>query len=284
MEEQTKVICLDEVDSTNQYLKEHAENLPDGCVVTALHQTAGKGRLGKQWHDREGKSLLASWLYKNLTVEQMTLLPFLSGISVRQALEEMGFTPERSRKGNVCVTIGGEGSPLILAAHVDTLGAMVRSIKSNGRLRPTTLGGHQWCTADGENCTVHTRDGKVYTGVVLNKEPSAHVADQKVEATEENMEILLDENVSTEKDVKVLGIQVGDIIAMDPRTVVTPSGYIKSRFLDDKLSAAILLGIAKEVAKVMLNHLENTGEASGELFSEKLETEIIAGKSVRVLA
>ena len=63
------------------------------------------------------------------------------------------------------------------------------------------------------------------------------------------MEILLDENVSTEKDVKVLGIQVGDIIAMDPRTVVTPSGYIKSRFLDDKLSAAILLGIAKEVAE-----------------------------------
>ena len=132
---------------------------------------------------------------------------------------------------------------------MDTLGAMVRSIKSNGRLRPTTLGGHQWCTADGENCIVHTRDGKVYTGVVLNKEPSAHVADQKVEATEENMEILLDENVSTEKDVKVLGIQVGDIIAMDPRTVVTPSGYIKSRFLDDKLSAAILLGIAKEVAE-----------------------------------
>ena len=69
-------------------------------------------------------------------------------------LEEMGFTPERSRKGNVCVTIGGEGSPLILAAHVDTLGAIVRPIKSNGRLRPTTLGGHQWCTADGENCAV----------------------------------------------------------------------------------------------------------------------------------
>ena len=188
-------------------------------------------------------------------LKALTSIPSPSGFTKEVAqylvstLEEMGFTPERSRKGNVCVTIGGEGSPLILAAHVDTLGAMVRSIKSNGRLRPTTLGGHQWCTADGENCTVHTRDGKVYTGVVLNKEPSAHVADQKVEATEENMEILLDENVSTEKDVKVLGIQVGDIIAMDPRTVVTPSGYIKSRFLDDKLSAAILLGIAKEVAE-----------------------------------
>ena len=146
-------------------------------------------------------------------LKALTSIPSPSGFTKEVAqylvstLEEMGFTPERSRKGNVCVTIGGEGSPLILAAHVDTLGAMVRSIKSNGRLRPTTLGGHQWCTADGENCTVHTRDGKVYTGVVLNKEPSAHVADQKVEATEENMEILLDENVSTEKDVKVLGIQ-----------------------------------------------------------------------------
>ena len=107
-------------------------------------------------------------------LKALTSIPSPSGFTKEVAqylvstLEEMGFTPERSRKGNVCVTIGGEGSPLILAAHVDTLGAMVRSIKSNGRLRPTTLGGHQWCTADGENCIVHTRDGKVYTGVVLN--------------------------------------------------------------------------------------------------------------------
>ena len=140
-----------------------------------------------------------------------------------------------------------DGEPLVLAAHVDTLGAMVRSIKDNGRLRPTTLGGHVWSTADGENCTIHTRDGKVYTGVVLNTEPSAHVADKKVETLEENMEILLDEPVSTKAETLALGIQTGDIIAMDPRTVITESGYIKSRFLDDKLSASILLGIAKIV-------------------------------------
>ena len=107
-------------------------------------------------------------------------------------LETMGYEPCVSNKGNVSVTIGGEGNPLVLAAHVDTLGAMVRSIKDNGRLRPTTLGGHQWNTADGENCMVFTRDGREYTGVVLNTEPSAHVADEKVEAKEENMEILLD--------------------------------------------------------------------------------------------
>lgn len=162
-------------------------------------------------------------------------------------LETMGYEPCVSNKGNVSVTIGGEGNPLVLAAHVDTLGAMVRSIKDNGRLRPTTLGGHQWNTADGENCMVFTRDGREYTGVVLNTEPSAHVADEKVEAKEENMEILLDENVDNKDDVKALGIQTGDIIAMDPKTVITKSGYIKSRFLDDKLSASILLGIAHAV-------------------------------------
>ena len=162
-------------------------------------------------------------------------------------LSSLGYFPERSNKGNVFVTLGGSGSPLVLAAHVDTLGAMVRSIKENGRLRPTTIGGHQWSTADGENCTIHTRDGRVYTGVVLNKEPSSHVADQKTELIEENMEILLDENVTSDQDTLALGIQTGDIIAMDPRTVVTESGYIKSRFLDDKLSAAILLGLARAV-------------------------------------
>lgn len=165
-----------------------------------------------------------------------------------ETLRDMGFGPERSNKGNVLVELGGEGEPLVLASHVDTLGAMVRSIKDNGRLRPTTLGGHQWSTADGENCTVYTRDGNVYTGVVLNTEPSAHVADEPVKTIEKNMEILLDENVDSKDDVLELGIQAGDIIAMDPRTTVTESGYIKSRFLDDKLSASILLGLARAVA------------------------------------
>ncbi len=165
-----------------------------------------------------------------------------------ETLRDMGFGPERSNKGNVLVELGGEGEPLVLASHVDTLGAMVRSIKDNGRLRPTTLGGHQWSTADGENCTVYTRDGNVYTGVVLNTEPSAHVADEPVKTLEKNMEILLDENVDSKDDVLELGIQTGDIIAMDPRTTVTESGYIKSRFLDDKLSASILLGLARSVA------------------------------------
>lgn len=186
-------------------------------------------------------------------LKTLTAIPSPSGYTknatdyLMKLLQDMGYEPKLSRKGNVFVTLGGEGEPLVLAAHVDTLGAMVRSIKDNGHLRPTTLGGHVWSTADGENCTIHTRDGKVYTGVVLNTEPSAHVADKKVETLEENMEILLDEPVSTKAETLALGIQTGDIIAMDPRTAITESGYIKSRFLDDKLSASILLGIAKIV-------------------------------------
>lgn len=186
-------------------------------------------------------------------LQHLTAIPSPTGYTkqvtayVYKVLKELGYEPEYTRKGNVQAVLGGEGSPLILAAHLDTLGAMVRSIKANGRIRPTTLGGHQWSTADGENCTLHTRDGRVYTGVVLNREPSAHVAVEKVLQVEENMEILLDENVSTAEEIKALGIEVGDIIAMDPRTCVTKSGYIKSRFLDDKLSSAILLGLAKSV-------------------------------------
>jgi len=186
-------------------------------------------------------------------LKALTAIPSPTGFTnkaaayVEETLRGLGFEPERSNKGNVHCCIGGSGNPLVLAAHVDTLGAMVRSIKENGRLRPTTLGGHQWSTADGENCKVFTRDGRMYTGVVLNTEPSAHVADEKVEAKEENMEILLDENVDSKEETLALGVQPGDIIAMDPRTVITPSGYIKSRFLDDKLSAAILIGFAKWV-------------------------------------
>lgn len=191
--------------------------------------------------------------YIGETLKELTAVPSPSGYTDKAAdlvidvLSKMGYQPRKTRKGNVECEIGGEGRPLVLASHVDTLGAMVRAIKSNGRLRPTTLGGHQWSTADGENCMVFTREGKMYTGVVLNREPSAHVRDTNIETKEENMEILLDENVSSREDVVKLGIENGDIIAMDPKTVITESGYIKSRFLDDKLSAAILIGLAKWV-------------------------------------
>lgn len=192
-------------------------------------------------------------------LKALTAIPSPTGYTgtvtdyLMKRFSDMGYAPEKSRKGNVTVTVSRGDHPLVLAAHVDTLGAMVRAVKKNGRLRPTTIGGHQWRTADGENCTVFTRDGRSYTGTVLNTEPSAHVADRPVDIREENMEILVDEDVHSDDDIRKLGIRPGDFIAMDPRTVITPSGYIKSRFLDDKLSASILMVLAEHIKDASLN-------------------------------
>ncbi len=165
-------------------------------------------------------------------------------------LREMGFAPMRTRKGAVVCTLGGEGRPLALAAHVDTLGLMIRTIKPDGRLAFTRLGGPSFNAVETENVTVVTRAGKRYTGVVQLRNASTHVnRDMDTDKRDENtMEVLLDEAVSCKADVEKLGIAVGDVICLDPRSRVTESGFIRSRFLDDKLSAGMLLALARGVA------------------------------------
>ena len=165
-------------------------------------------------------------------------------------LTNMGFQPHRNRKGSVCCTLGGEGRPLALAAHVDTLGLMVRTIKGNGNLMFTRVGGPSYQAVETENVTVITREGKQYSGVVQLRNASTHVNHDMDDSkrNDSTMEVLLDENVSSKADVEALGISAGDFICLDPRARVTESGYIRSRFLDDKLSAGMLLALAKGVA------------------------------------
>lgn len=169
---------------------------------------------------------------------------------------EMGYAPRLTTKGGVLVQIAGGTSPeeknpasgpILLMAHADTLGAMVSEITSEGHLKLTPLGGMNPNNAEAENCRILTRDGRVYTGVFQLKNASIHVNREydNTKRSYDEMEVLLDELVSTKEEVKALGIMTGDIVCFDPRTVVTPSGFIKSRFLDDKLSTAILLGYAK---------------------------------------
>lgn len=169
-------------------------------------------------------------------------------------LREMGFETRQSCKGSVLACLGGTGRPLVLAAHVDTLGAMVRAVKPNGRLRACRVGGLNFNSVEGENCLVHTRDGKCYTGVLQTVHPAAHVYKDylSLERNDENMEVLLDENVHTQEETRALSISAGDFVSFDPRTVVTPSGYIKSRHLDDKASAGVLLGLAHMVREQAL--------------------------------
>ena len=165
-------------------------------------------------------------------------------------LRAMGYAPECRRKGTVVCPIGGEGRPLVLAAHVDTLGLMVRGITPEGRLLFTRIGGPSLNAVETENVTVITRDGRRYTGVVQLHNASVHVNPdlEETKRDEQHMEVLLDEEVSTAAQTRALGIAVGDIICLDPRSHVTPSGFIRSRFLDDKLSAGMLLALARATA------------------------------------
>ena len=94
---------------------------------------------------------------------------------------------------------------------------------------------------------MYTRDGKVIEGTLQLCNASVHVNSNygDTKRTFAAMEVVLDEDVKTAADTRAMGVEVGDIVCMEPRTRVTASGYIKSRFLDDKLSVGILLGFAK---------------------------------------
>ena len=168
---------------------------------------------------------------------------------VKARFESLGYEAKITGKGGVLINLGGENEndALLLEAHTDTLGAMVAEIKSSGRLRLTNLGGLRAENCEAENARVYTRGGAAIEGTLQLCNASVHVngsyADTK--RSFDTTELLLDEDVSSAEDVRALGIEVGDIVCFEPRTRVTASGYIKSRFLDDKLSVGILLGLAK---------------------------------------
>ena len=167
----------------------------------------------------------------------------------KESFEKLGFSAIITEKGGVLVDLGGEdtGDGLLLAAHTDTLGGMVAQVKGNGRLRLTALGGMSPNNGEAENVRVYTRAGKVYEGTFQLCNASVHVNKDYGSAPRsfDSCEVVLDALVESAKDTTALGIQTGDIVCFDPRTRRTESGYLKSRFLDDKLSVGILLGFAK---------------------------------------
>ena len=168
---------------------------------------------------------------------------------VKKEFSALGFPAEYTVKGGVLADLGGkdDNNALLLEAHTDTLGGMVAEVKSNGRLRITPLGGMNACNAETENVRIYTRSGKIYEGALQLCNASIHVNGDfsTVSRTWDSVEIVIDEDVKTDEDTRKLGIETGDIVCFEPRTRRTESGYLKSRFLDDKLSVGILLGFAK---------------------------------------
>ena len=161
----------------------------------------------------------------------------------------LGYEPVKTTKGGIIVDLGGKNTDdgVLLETHLDTLGAMVSEIKGNGRLKVTNIGGMNANNAEAENVRVVTKFNGTYEGTLQLIDASVHVNGQYNATARawDKMEVVLDEIVSSKDDVMKLGIRVGDFVCFDPRTRVTEKGYIKSRFLDDKLSVGILLGYAK---------------------------------------
>lgn len=188
------------------------------------------------------------------TLETIVNIPSPSGFTkdviqfVRSEAESFGYSCELSNKGGLIVSVPGNSEETLgLSAHVDTLGAMVRSISGNGMLRFTLVGGYTMQSVEGCYCKIHTRDGRVYTGTILAKSPSVHTYDdaKTLERSEKNMEVRIDAVVNSKEDVIKLGINSGDYISLEPYFVYTKEGFIKSRHLDDKASVAVLLGLLK---------------------------------------
>ena len=169
---------------------------------------------------------------------------------IKSEVESFGYQATKTAKGGILVSVLGESDQQhrIVTAHLDTLGAMVRTIKPDGRIKMDLVGGFGYPSIEGENCLIHcAKNGKVFTGTILMHQTSVHVYRDAntAERNQTNMEIRLDEKVSSADETRALGIEVGDFISFDPRTVVTETGFIKSRHLDDKVSAAILINLLK---------------------------------------
>ncbi len=187
-----------------------------------------------------------------LAIDSPSSFTQMAALWVKDTFQNLGFHASITQKGGVLVDLGGkdEQDGLLLAAHADTLGAMVSRIKGDGRLQLCNLGGMNANNAETENVRVYTRCGKVLDGTLQLCNASIHVNGEYSSAKRsfDTTEVVLDEVVNSQEDVKKLGVQVGDIVCFDPRTRRTASGFLKSRFLDDKLSVGILIGFAKYLA------------------------------------
>ena len=184
-----------------------------------------------------------------LAIDSPTGFTKNAAIWVQRAFADLGYDARITNKGGVIADLGGPGGDdgLLLCAHTDTLGGMVAGIKADGRLKLTSLGGMEPNNGECENVRLYTRDGRISEGTLYLHNPSVHVNGDYHTArrTWDSVEVVLDEDVSSAADARKLGIEVGDIVCFDPRTRRTASGYLKSRFLDDKLSVGILLAFAK---------------------------------------
>ncbi len=168
---------------------------------------------------------------------------------LKQIAQQLGLDVTFDNKNTAYITLEGESDEktVLIGAHADTVGLIVRSIENNGMLRIKKLGGMCMPSVEGETVTVYTRDGREYTGMIICKSHSPHVFDDghTLERNEETMRVILDANVKSKQDVTALGIQNGDFISVEPHCQFTQNGYLKSRYIDDKAAIACCFTMLK---------------------------------------
>ena len=168
---------------------------------------------------------------------------------IERLAAELGCTVTFDHKQTAYIALDGldNSKTVLVGAHLDTLGLVVRCIDGDGMIRVRQLGGVNYASLEGETVTVHTRNGRSYTGLMACQSHSVHVFDdaRTVERNENTMMVILDQPVKSKADVNALGIRHGDIISVDPRCQVTENGYLKSRFIDDKAAVACCFAALK---------------------------------------
>ena len=168
---------------------------------------------------------------------------------VEQELLGLDVATTRTPKGALIATLEGlkEDKPRGFSAHVDTLGAMVSEIKPNGRLKMAALNGVMWPSVESEGVTVQTRSGRQVRGSIVLTNGAVHVNKEARTALRDNnsLEVRIDERTTSPEETRLLGIEVGDFIAFDPRVEMNDSGFVRSRFLDDKACVACAVAALK---------------------------------------
>ena len=197
--------------------------------------------------------------YLQSTLRRLLETPSPSGMTdavvrlVCEMLDELGIAYQLTRRGAIRALLPGRQHcpKRAVASHLDTLGAMVKALKPNGRLALSPIGFWSSRFAEGERVTIYADFGNL-RGTVLPLKASGHTFNKEIDTQPVDwtqVEVRLDERVANVADLMTLGVRVGDTVSFDTRTEFGPNGFITSRYLDDKAGVASVLAAAEAVLR-----------------------------------
>lgn len=193
--------------------------------------------------------------YCQAQLERLLRIPSPTGYTdtvvraVSDELAGLGLAVEATRRGAIRGRLRGqkERGARAIISHLDTLGAQVRGLKANGRLAICPIGTWSARFAESARCTIFSEKG-AYRGTILPLKASGHTFNEEIDTQPvgwDHVEIRVDAFARDRKDLRKLGIDIGDIVAIDPGTELLDNGFVVSRHLDNKAGVAVMLAALK---------------------------------------